>query len=244
MPDHAVVSADQWLSARKELLVKEKEFTRMRDELTQLRRDLPWERVEKQYTFDSPDGEQSLAELFGGCSQLVIYHFMFDPDWEEGCKVCSMLGDHYDPLIMHLTHRDVSLVTVSRAPLDKLRTFARRMGWSFPWVSSHKSDFNRDFRVSFTQEELDSGRAYYNYQQGEKFPVTECPGVSSFFKDEDQTVYHTYSSIGRGLENLLGIYNFLDLVAKGRDEDSLPYPMAWVRHRDKYDDTSFVDPYV
>ncbi len=244
MIKNAVVSADQWIAARKTLLDKEKEFTRARDELTKLRQQLPWEKVEKEYTFDGPDGKETLSSLFGGCSQLIIYHFMFGPDWPEGCKICSMLGDHYQPLTIHLQHRDVALATVSRAPLETLQAYQQRMGWTFKWVSSLGNDFNRDYHVSFTQEELDSGKAYYNYQEGAKFPVTECPGISSFFKDESGEVFHTYSSYGRGLENFLGIYHFLDIVPKGRNEADLPYPMAWVRHKDQYDDDSVVDPYV
>ena len=244
MTDHDVVSRDKWLAARIELLEKEKEFTRLRDELTQRRRDLPWEKVDKEYTFEGPQGHQSLADLFGSCSQLIVYHFMYGPDWPEGCKICSMLGDHYDPLVIHLKHRDVSLVTVSRAPIATIEAYRTRMGWSFPWVSSLNSDFNWDYHVTFTQEDLDSGRAFYNYQQGAKFPVTECPGISSFCKDNDGALFHTYSSFGRGLESFLGIYNFLDIVPNGRNEQGLPYPMAWVRHKDRYDDDSVVDPYA
>lgn len=244
MTKNAVVTSDQWIAARKDLLSKEKELTRARDELTRLRRELPWRKVQRDYTFESAAGKESLADLFGARSQLVIYHFMFGPDWPEGCKICSMLGDHYDPLIIHLEHRDVSLVTVSRAPIETLLQYQQRMGWNFKWVSSLNSEFNWDYHVSFTQEQLDSGQAYYNYQEGAKFPVTECPGMSSFFKDESGEIFHTYSSFGRGLENFLGIYNFLDIVPKGRDENGLPYPMAWVRHKDQYDDSSVVDPYV
>ncbi len=244
MTSHAVVSGERWLQARQELLEKEKEFTRLRDELTRKRRELPWEKVEKEYLFEGPDGPVSLADLFGECSQLVIYHFMFGPDWPEGCKICSMLADHYDPLIIHLKHRDVTLATVSRAPLKTLMDYQRRMGWSFPWVSSLHNDFNWDYHVSFKQEDLDANRAYYNYRAGAQFPATEGPGISSFYKDASGEVFHTYSSFGRGLENFLGIYNFLDIVPKGRDEDRLPYPMAWVRHKDQYDDESVVDPYV
>lgn len=244
MADHPVVSSAEWLAARQELLKREKEFSRLRDELTQQRRDLPWEKVEKEYTFDGPHGKETLADLFAECSQLIIYHFMFGPDWPEGCKICSLLGDHYDPLVIHLQHRDVTLVTVSRAPLATLNAYKQRMGWTFKWFSSLGSDFNWDFHVSFTQEDLDAGRAYYNYQEGAKFPVTEGPGISAFCKDENGDVFHTYSSFGRGLENFLGIYHFLDIVPKGRDEDGLPYGMAWVRHKDRYDDDSVVDPYA
>ena len=244
MANHAVVSSDQWLDARQELLKKEKEFSRLRDELTRQRRDLPWEKLEKEYMFDGPDGKKTLADLFGDCSQLITYHFMFDPDWTEGCKICSMLGDHYNPLIIHLKHRDVTLVTVSRDPLATLNAYKERMGWSFQWVSSLNSDFNWDYHVSFKPEELAAGTAYYNYQAGAKFPVTEGPGISSFYKDENGDIYHTYSSFGRGLENFLGIYNFLDIVPKGRDEEGLPYGMAWVRLKGQYGDPSFVDPYA
>ena len=239
-----IVSSEEWLTARKELLAREKQFSKQRDELTKARLELPWEKVEKDYSFDSPDGKQSLADLFGECGQLIVYHFMFDPDWDEGCKACSLIADHYDPLIIHLKARDVSLVTVSRAPLKTLQPFQERMGWTFPWVSSFESDFNWDYHVSFTQEELDTGQAHYNYQEGAKFPVTEGPGISCFAKGEDGKVYHTYSTFARGLENFLGIYNLLDIVPKGRDEDNLPYGMAWIRHKDKYDDETFVDPYV
>ncbi|MDA0660044.1 MAG: thioredoxin family protein [Planctomycetota bacterium] len=241
--NHKVVSENEWIEARKELLVKEKEHSRLRDEITRLRQQLPWHRVETDYVFESSDGTCRLSELFGANSQLITYHFMFGPDWPEGCKICSMLGDHYDPLVVHLQARDVSLVTVSRAPVEKLEEFRKRMGWSFPWVSSLNNQFNRDFGVTFTQEELDASRMNYNYKIG-KFPTTECPGISCFFKNSQGEVFHTYSAYARGLENLLGIYSFLDLVAKGREEDGLPYGMHWVRHHDRYADDSFVDPYV
>ena len=244
MTTHPVVSSDAWLAARKELLEKEKEFSRLRDQLTQMRRDLPWEKIEKSYTFDGPDGKETLADLFGNCSQLIVYHFMFGPDWPEGCKICSMFGDHYDPLTIHLKHRDVTLVTVSRAPLAKIEAFKKRMGWNFKWVSSLDNEFNWDYYVSFKSVDIEAGQVYYNYREGAKFPANEGPGISSFYKDENGDVFHTYSSYGRGLENFLGIYSFLDIVTKGRDEDDLPYGMAWVRHHDQYDDASIVDPYV
>jgi len=244
MVDHKVVSSEEWLAARKELLKQEKEFTKQREMLTAARQALPWVKIEKDYRFTGPQGSLSLADLFGDSSQLLTYHFMFGPDWDEGCKICSMLADHYDPLVVHLAHRDVTLVTVSRAPLEKIHAFKQRMGWSFTWVSSLESDFNWDFQASFKPEELESGKAYYNFESGAKFPVAEAPGISAFCKDKDGQVYHTYSAYARGLENLLGIYNFLDLVPKGRDEEGLPYPMAWVRYHDGYEDTSYVDPYV
>lgn len=241
MTDHPVVSSDRWLSARKELLQKEKELTRLRDELSEQRRSLPWERVKKEYLFDTPHGQRSLADLFARRSQLIVYHFMFAPDWEEGCKACSLLADHYDPILIHLQQRDVSLVTVSRAPLATLEAYKKRMGWSFPWVSSAGNDFNWDYQVSFTQEDIDAGQLNYNYQEGITFPSTEAPGISTFYKDEAGAVYHTYSAFARGLENFLGVYNLLDIVPQGRNEDELPYTMAWVRHKDRYAESSLVD---
>ncbi len=243
LQNHPIASGEEWLRARKELLAKEKEFTRLRDELSQLRRDLPWEKVEKEYVFEGPHGRETLADLFDGRSQLLVYHFMFGPDWEEGCKSCSLIADHYDPSVVHLNHRDVTLVTVSRAPLAKLQAFQERMGWKFKWVSSLESDFNRDFHVSFTPDEVEKGDLYYNYTRS-RFPVEEGPGLSVFAKDAEGTVFHTYSTYARGLDIFLGVYNLLDVVPKGRDETELPYGMAWVRHHDKYDDASFVDPYV
>ena len=238
-----VVSHEAWIEARKRFLEKEKEFTRLRDELSQQARKLPWERVEKEYIFDAPSGKETLAQLFDGRSQLIIYHFMFDPGWSEGCKSCSLLADHYNPSVIHLRHRDVTMVTASRAPLKTLEDFKNRMGWSFKWVSSLESDFNWDYHVSFTQEQVDNKEMYYNYGTG-GFPVAEAPGISVFYKDEDENVFHTYSSYARGLDMFLGVYHLLDIVPKGRDEDALAYGMEWVRHHDKYDDVGFVDPYV
>lgn len=243
MQGQKVVPSDEWVQARKRLLAKEKELTRLRDEVTRARQELPWERVEKDYRFQGPDGPVSLGELFDGCSQLLVYHFMFGPDWSEGCKICSMLADHYDPLRIHLRQRDVTLVTVSRAALDTIESYRRRMGWQFRWVSSLESDFNWDYQASFTQEQLDAGQVYYNYVEGPAFPATEGPGISAFLKDDTGAIFHTYSSYGRGLEDFLGIYRFLDIVPKGRNEEGLPYPMAWVRQKDRYDDETFVEPY-
>ena len=201
MSPHKVVSKGEWLAARKALLEEEKEFTRLRDRLSEKRRSLPWTKVEKQYVFAGADDEVSLAELFGSCNQLLVYHFMFDPEWLEGCKSCSMLADHYDPLVVHLRHRDVSLATVSRAPLEKLQEFQTRMGWSFPWVSSFESDFNHDFRVSFSPEEIASGAVDYNYCQ-QTFPLAEAPGLSAFYKNDQGDIFHTYSTYARGLGNV------------------------------------------
>jgi len=230
-----IVSPEDWLSDRKSLLEQEKAFTRARGALSAARPALPWTRVEKDYVFTAPDGRKSLADLFDGRDQLMVYHFMLGPDWKQGCKACSYLADHFDPAVIHLAHRDVSFVSVSRAPLDQIIPFKERMGWSFPWVSSFESDFNRDFHVSFDQAEMDAGEIYYNYRQT-SFPEAEAPGLSVFAKGDDGAVYHTYSTYGRGLDIFITAYNFLDHAPKGRDEQDLPYGMDWVRHHDRYDD--------
>ncbi|GAC1701422.1 MAG: thioredoxin family protein [Candidatus Acidiferrum sp.] len=228
-----VVSQAEWLAARMELLGKEKQFSRLRDELSRQRRELPWEKVEKQYSFEGVNGKQTLADLFGGKSQLLVYHFMFGPGWKEGCPSCSFLSDHIDGSLAHLAARDVSLAVVSRAPLAQIEPFKKRMGWRFNWVSSNSTDFNSDYHVSFTPNEVASGQMYYNYAI-QMFPSEEGPGMSAFFKDAAGNIFHTYSAFGRGLDLLIGAYNWLDLAAKGRDEDALPHTMAWVRHHDKY----------
>src|SRR5258708_21866048 len=197
-----VVSPEEWLAARKELLRKEKEFTHLRDELSRTRRELPREKVEKKYVFDGPKGKETLAELFAGKSQLIIYHFMFGPEWAEGCPSCSFLADHFDRSVPHLAARDVRLVAVSRAPLAKIEAFEKRMGWKFKWVSSHESDFNFDYHVSATPEEKAGGEIYYNYTVG-KFPSDERPGASFFYKDAEGNIFHTYSTYGRGLDILI-----------------------------------------
>ena len=232
MQNNRIVSRDEWIEKRKELLEKEKELTRLQDQLSAKRRELPWIKVEKAYLFDGPDGKETLADLFDGRSQLFVYHFMFGPDWEEGCPSCSMVADHIDGSVTHLAQRDVTLVAVSRAPRAKINAFEKRMGWRFKWVSSYGNDFNRDYRVSFTADELAKGK-YYNFDTSE-FPSDEAHGVSVFYQDGTGDVYHTYSTYARGPEPLLGVYYFLDQVPKGRDEASLPYPMAWVRHHDRY----------
>jgi predicted dithiol-disulfide oxidoreductase (DUF899 family) len=232
---HEIVSPEEWLQARKRLLAKEKEFTRLRDELSRQRRELPWERVEKQYVFEGTDGtRKTLADLFDGRSQLAVYHFMFGPEWAEGCPSCSMAADHFDGSLVHLAQRDVTLVAVSRARPEQIAAFQKRMGWRFPWVSSYGNDFNRDYRVSFTPEEMAQGNAPYNYDH-KGFPSDEAPGLSAFVKAEDGEIYHSYSTYARGLEELLGVYTVLDFAPKGRDEDGLPHPMAWVRHHDRYE---------
>ncbi len=235
MENHQVVSREEWLDARKKHLANEKEFSRLRDKLSQERRELPWVKVDKEYVFEGPDGNETLSELFDGRSQLLVYHFMFDPSWEEGCKSCSFLADNYSGAITHLNHRDVTMVTISKAPLDKLEAFKKRMGWNFKWVSSFGNDFNRDYHVSFTSEEVEKGETYYNYEVC-KFPSTEGPGISVFSKDKNGNIYHTYSSYARGLDMFIGTYNLLDLVPKGRDEAELSYTMEWIRHHDKYAD--------
>jgi predicted dithiol-disulfide oxidoreductase (DUF899 family) len=240
MQPHKVVSQTEWLAARKALLANEKSFTRARDELSRQRRDMPWVKVEKDYQFDGPNGLERLADLFGGRSQLIVYHFMFGPGWEQGCPSCSLLADHFDGAAVHLVQRDVTLLVVSRAPLLQIEAFKRRMGWKFKWVSSFGNGFNRDYHVSFSPDEMAKGEVYYNYANG-KFPSEEAPGVSVFFKDTAGDIFHTYSSYGRGLDILIGAYNFLDLAPKGRDEDALAYSMAWVRHHDRYDN-AVVDP--
>ncbi len=230
-----VVPHEEWIEARKSFLAKEKEFTQLRDALSRERRELPWERVENNYVFDGPNGKESLSDLFDGRSQLIVYHFMYGPDWDEGCKSCSYLADQFNPAIVHLNHRDVSMVAVSKAPLPVLEDFKKRMSWQFKWVSSFDNDFNRDYHVSFTMEEIDSGRAYYNYRPG-AFPSTEAPGASVFYKDTNGDVFHTYSVYQRGLDMFIAAYHYLDIVPKGRDEDDLSYTMEWVRLHDAYDD--------
>ncbi len=243
MSEHSIISHQQWIKARQELLQKEKELTRLRDHVSQMRRELPWEKVTKDYVFASETGQVSLAELFAGRSQLIIYHFMFDPQWDEGCKSCSLLADHFNPAIVHLEHRDVSMAVVSKAPIEKLKAFKQRMGWNFTWVSSLNNEFNRDYYVSFTEEELKQNKAYYNYHEGAVFPVAEAPGISVFIK-QNNSVFHTYSSYSRGLDMFINAYHLLDITPKGRDEDKLIYSMEWIRHHDRYDDDSFVDPYT
>jgi predicted dithiol-disulfide oxidoreductase (DUF899 family) len=233
-----VVSPAEWLEARKELLAKEKEFTRLRDELSRQRRELPWEKVEKGYVFEGAHGKLALADLFEGRSQLIIYHFMLGPGWKEGCPSCSYLSDSFDGVTIHLAHRDTSFAVVSRAPLAEIETFKKRMGWRFPWVSSFGSDFNYDYQVSQTADEHAGGEAYYTYTH-QKFPSEERPGMSVFFKRGGE-IFHTYSTYARGLDILVPTYNLLDLTAKGRDEDGLPHTMAWVRHHDHYDDGKLV----
>lgn len=233
MGNQQIVSREEWLSARLSMLQKEKEFTHLRDQLSKERREMPWERVEKEYMFDTELGPRSLSDLFDGRSQLIVYHFMFGPDWEEGCPSCSFWADTYDNIVIHLNQRDISLITVSYSSLDKLLSYKKRMGWSFNWVSSLETDFNQDYQVSFTKEQLEQGEVHYNYQET-TFPSTEAPGLSVFYKDDKGEIFHTYSCYARGLDMLNNAYHLMDLTPKGRDEDALPYPMAWVRRHDSY----------
>ena len=235
MTTHRVVTRDEWLRERLQHLEREKEFTRFRDQLSAERRALPWLKVDKSYVFDGSSGPVSLEDLFGGRHQLIVQHFVFDPSWDEGCKSCSFWVDNFDGIDVHLAHRDVSFVLISRAPIATLEAYRKRMGWRLRWVSSEHTDFNRDYYVSFTPEELAEKRAYYNYRYG-SFAVAEAPGVSVFYRDDDGTIYHTYSCYARGLDMLNGAYHLLDLVPKGRDEDTLSYSMEWLRHHDRYDD--------
>ena len=234
MKTHKVVFKDEWLAARREHLAKEKAFTRLRDQLSQERRELPWVKVEQEYVFDGPNGKETLLELFEGRSQLIIYHFMYGPDWAEGCLSCSFWADNFNGITVHLNHRDITLLAVSRAPLGTLEAYKRRMGWAFKWVSSFGSDFNRDYHVSFTPEEMEKDEMFYNFRIS-KFPSEEAPGISVFYTNEQGDVFHTYSCYSRGLDMLNGAYHYLDLVPKGRDEDDLPHSMAWLRRHDQYE---------
>ena len=229
---HKVVSHQDWVKARQALLAKEKKFTRLREELSQERRGLPWESVAKDYQFEGPQGRESLAELFAGRSQLIVYHFMFGPDWNAGCPHCSFWADSFDGVITHLQQRDVTMVAISRAPYEKLKAYQKRLGWSFKWLSSGETSFNFDYQASFTPDELAKKQALYNYvQQDPGHPERE--GVSVFFKDDSGEIFHTYSTYARGIDIVNTAYHYLDLVPKGRDENGRP--QFWVRRRDEYE---------
>ena len=227
--DHRVVSRDAWLKERLALLNEEKKLTRQHDAIAAKVRDLPWVQVDKDYTFESPSGKKSLADLFGSHSQLVVYHFMFDPTWSQGCKSCSFIADHYNGIVVHLAHRDISFVTVSKAPIEKIEQFRARMGWTFPWVSGGNNDFGHDFGVSFTDEQLADDNTVYNFNQ-QPYPIRELPGLSVFSKDAHGNIYHTYSTYARGLDVLWGMYQWLDRAPRGRNETSV-----WWRRHDEYD---------
>jgi predicted dithiol-disulfide oxidoreductase (DUF899 family) len=237
MEPHKIVSRQEWIEARKAHLADEKEFTRARDRLSEERRALPWVKVDKAYSFDSPEGKKTLADLFKGKSQLVVQHFMFAPDWNEGCKSCSFWADGFERMIPHLAARDTTLVAISRAPLSKLLPFKHRMGWTFDWVSSADSDFNYDYAVSFMPDEVKSGAKVYNFGTS-GFHIEEAPGISTFYRNEAGEIFHTYSCFARGLDMMNAAYHYLDLTALGRHEEGLPYPMDWVRLRDQYQPAS------
>lgn len=234
MPHHRVVSHQEWLEARKVLLDKEKAHTKARDALTAARMAMPWRLVEKDYRFAEPDGEVGLGDLFAGKSQLIVHHFMFGADWDEGCSGCSFMADSIDPLLVHLGQRDVAFAAISIAPVDKLMAFRERMSWSFAWVSSVGTDFNRDFDVTIDEDDIVDGNAHYNFGPFNVPHAGELPGVSVFVRGEDGTIYHSYSAYARGLETTMAAYNFLDLVPKGRDEDDLAYGTEWLKLRDAY----------
>ncbi|MBI2515449.1 MAG: DUF899 domain-containing protein [Opitutae bacterium] len=239
-----IVSRSDWLVARTALLAREKDLAHQRDALSAERRQLPWVKIDKPYVFEGPDGREPLAALFGERSQLIVYHFMFGPGWEEGCPSCSFLLDHIDGILPHLGARDTAFAAVSRASWPEIEAFQRRMGWKSQWVSDAGSGFNADFHTSFTREDMEAGRVTYNYQTFPPglLPVEELPGLSVFARDATGAVFHTYSSYARGCDPLLGTYQWLDLTPKGRDEDGLASTMAWVRHHDRYDHTYKLDP--
>lgn len=227
-----IVDDATWLAAREELLESEKRLTRLRDELSARRREMPWRLIDKDYRFNTEAGEQTLSDLFGDQSQLLVYHFMFGPEQEAGCPGCSWWADNYNGNVEHLVARDIKLVAIARAPLDKLLAYRERMGWNFDWASSLNCDFNQDFHVSFSQDEIDAGKAYYNYHETGRI-MPEAPGVSVFVKQNDK-IYHSYSTYSRGLDILNAGYHMMDLVPKGRDEDGLEYPSAWLKRRDEF----------
>lgn len=233
-PNHEIVSREEWLNARKALLALEKEETKLRDKVRAERLTLPWVKVDKTYAFETPQGRKTLADLFDGRSQLIVYHFMYGPAWETGCPGCSFMADHIDGMLPHLNNHDVTMIAVSRAPLEKLAAYKKRMGWKFPWLSSFGSDFNFDYHVSFTREELASGKVMYNYRETPSQDAhDELPGLSAFFRDEDGTVYHTYSDYARGGEEALGTLMILDRAPKGRNETGT---LSFVKRKDEYDD--------
>jgi predicted dithiol-disulfide oxidoreductase (DUF899 family) len=232
--NHSIVTPSEWLAARRQLLAEEKLLTRQMDAVSAKRRALPWVKIDKDYQFDSRKGRVALGGLFNGRGQLVIQHFMLGPGWEEGCPSCSYMADHTDGMLPHLGARDTTMLAVSRAPLAEIEAFKKRMGWQFEWVSSHGGEFNHDFNVSFTEEEVASGKVNYNYTT-QPFGSTEAPGISVFHKAADGSIFHTYSVYGRGVELMMGTYRILDLTPKGRDEEHLEHSMAWVRHHDRYE---------
>lgn len=232
-----LVNRDPWLVERRALLAREKELTHLQDRLAEARRKLPWVRLADDYVFDTPEGPRRLADLFQGRRQLVVQHFMFGPGWPEGCPSCSFMADHLDAMAPHLAQRDIALLAVSRAPLAEIEGFRRRMGWRFAWASSHGNSFNRDFNVSFEPQDRIDGQVFYNFEM-QPLPLQEAPGISVFCKDDAGEVFLTYATFGRGLEVMMGSYGLIDLTPRGRDEAGLDYPMAWVRHHDRYETTT------
>lgn len=235
MTDHKIVPHQEWLAAAADFLAKEKEFTRLREELAQQRRQLPWEEVTKSYVFEGPEGKKSLADLFEGRSQLIIYHFMFAPDWQAGCAHCSFWADNWDPMVVHMNQRDVTMLAISRAPLEKLEAYKKRMGWSFKWLSSGGSDFNFDFQASFRPEDIAKGAVFYNFKT-QAMKATDREGASVFYKDQSGRIFHTYSTYARGIDLMNTAYNYLDITPKGRDEQGRG--QFWVRRHDEYDKAS------
>jgi predicted dithiol-disulfide oxidoreductase (DUF899 family) len=233
LDNHQIVSKNEWIAARKVLLKKEKEFTALRDQLGQQLRDLPWVAVDKEYLFDGPNGKETLLDLFDGTSQLIVYHFMYDPKWDLGCPSCSFWADNFNGIVVHLNQRDVTMIAVSRAPYSKIDAYKKRMGWDFKWVSSHDTDFNFDYQVSFTSDELEKKKGFYNFAIVDPH-ISELPGVSIFYKNQSNRIFHTYSTYSRGIDILNTAYNYLDLVPKGRDEMDHEFPQFWVRRHDQY----------
>ena len=240
LDNHQIVSKNEWIAARKVLLKKEKEFTALRDQLSHQRRDLPWVAVDKEYVFDGPNGKETLSELFDGRSQLLVYHLMYDPMWDAACPSCSFWADNFNDIIVHLNQRDVTMIAISKAPYNKIDAYKKRLGWDFKWVSSFDTDFNFDYYVSFTPEELAKKKAFYNFISQDP-GTSEREGVSVFYKDTIGRVFHTYSAYERGIDILNNTYNYLDLVPKGRDEDGYDFPMTWVRRHDEYNKNNGVD---
>lgn len=239
-PNNQILSRAEWLKATQSFLEREKAFTRERDKLSAERQELPWMKVEKEYVFDSDGGPVKLSELFAKRSQLIVYHFMFAPEWTQGCPGCSFMADNYNSSVVHLNQHDVSMVTVSRAPMEKINAFKKRMGWDFPWVSSLNNGFNRDFRVSFTEQEAKSGLKLYNHETA-AMGMSDAPGISAFYRDEKGDIFLTYATFARGLDMFLTTYHLLDIAPKGRNEKDA---MDWVRHHDRYEQSDYVHPWV
>lgn len=233
LENHRIVSKNDWLAARSALLKEEKEFTKLRDKLGRQQRDMPWLLVDKEYLFDGPNGKQTLSDLFEERSQLIVYHFMYDPEWDAGCPSCSFWADNFNGIIVHLNQRDVTMIAVSRAPYGKIEKYKKRMGWNFKWVSSYDNDFNFDYHVSFTSEELEKNGGFYNFTIVEP-NSSELPGISIFYKDDSNSIFHTYSAYSRGIDILNSAYNYLELVPKGRDEAGHEFAQFWVRRHDEY----------